>query len=215
MATYYRWSKYSTKTVPMQVYATPVTAIPLSSSGSIFAKRENTIPSYSSRGFNCSSGFLQYSVQQFSASSGRILASGNSTTEQYIYQIETAFSLVRDGDNFVPDSSSGETFTITRYTMTSTVPDSFVEYVYSTSSSTYPNDDVSGSYYYSGRTTVTSPTTPSSISYPSPITSNTVSVSWGSSSSNTSYDISSYEIGYALNGSSSYTTSTTSSLSKS
>lgn len=61
---------------------------------------------------------------------------------------------------------------------------SFVKYVYSASSSTYPNGGVFGSYYYDQRTTVTSPTAPTGLTYPNPITTPTVTVSWDAATSN-------------------------------
>lgn len=80
----------------------------------------------------------------------------------------------------------------------------FVSYVYSTSSSAYPNGEVSGSYYYDQRTTVTSPTNPSQISYPSTINSLSTTISWQPSTSNTSYPVSRYELSYSTNGGSSW-----------
>lgn len=57
-------------------------------------------------------------------------------------------------------------------------------YVYSTSSSAYPNGGVQDGYYYDQRTTVTSPTAPTGLTYPNPITTPTVTVSWNASTSN-------------------------------
>ena len=57
-------------------------------------------------------------------------------------------------------------------------------YVYSTSSTAYPNGGVQGGYYYDQRTTVTSPTAPTGLTYPNPITTPTVTVSWDASTSN-------------------------------
>lgn len=87
-----------------------------------------------------------------------------------------------------------------------------IGYVYSTSASAYPNDGVSGSYYYDQRTTVTSPTAPGSLTYPSPITTPSVTVSWGAASSNVpTYGVSSYELSYSTNGGSSWTVAGTTS----
>lgn len=78
-----------------------------------------------------------------------------------------------------------------------------VEYVYSTSSSAYPNGGVSGSYWYDQRTTVTSPTAPSGLTYPNPITTATVTVSWSAAASNVpSYSVNQYEVSYSTNGTS-------------
>lgn len=76
----------------------------------------------------------------------------------------------------------------------------FVEYVYSTSSSAYPNGGVSGSYYYDQRTTVTSPSTPGNISYPMNTTSTSIQVSWGAASSETNYPVDHYELQRQING---------------
>ena len=72
----------------------------------------------------------------------------------------------------------------------------FVEYVYSTSSSAYPNGGVQDGYYYDQRTTVTSPTAPTGLTYPNPITTPTVTVSWQAATSNTSYPVSYYRVAY-------------------
>ena len=77
-------------------------------------------------------------------------------------------------------------------------------YVYSVSASAYPNDGAKNGYYYDQRATVTSPTAPGSLTYPSPITTPSVTVSWGAASSNTSYPVSSYELSYSTNGGSSW-----------
>ena len=87
----------------------------------------------------------------------------------------------------------------TAYTGTSVRGD-FIEYVYSTRSSAYPNGGVSGSYYYDQRTTVTSPTAPTNITCPNPITTPTVTVSWDASQSNTDYPVTYYNVFYAING---------------
>ena len=82
----------------------------------------------------------------------------------------------------------------------------FIEYVYSISSSAYPSAGVQGDYYYQKlSSTVTSPTAPANLQYPNPITSPTVTVSWNAATSEVpSYDISKYELSYALDGSTSW-----------
>ena len=77
-------------------------------------------------------------------------------------------------------------------------------YVYSTSPSAYPNGGVSGSYYYDQRTTVTSPTAPTNLQYPNPITTPTVMLSWDAATSNTSHNVVLYEVSYSINGGSSW-----------
>lgn len=89
-------------------------------------------------------------------------------------------------------------------------PGTRVGYVYSTNSSAYPNGGVQGDYYYDQRTTITSPTAPTNLQYPNPITTPTVTVSWGASTSNIpSYSVSNYEISYATNGLSNWTVAAT------
>ena len=73
-------------------------------------------------------------------------------------------------------------------------------YVYSTSSTAYPNGGVSGNYYYDQRTTVTSPTAPTGLTYPNPITTPTVTVSWQAATSNVpNYPVSQYDVWVSLN----------------
>ena len=82
---------------------------------------------------------------------------------------------------------------------------SFVEYVYSVNGSLYPNGKVKDGYYYDQRTTVTSPTAPSGLTYPSVINTPTVTVSWNASVSNVpSYSVNSYELSYSTNGGSTW-----------
>ena len=85
-------------------------------------------------------------------------------------------------------------------------PGTFVDYVYSTSSSAYPNGGVQGNYYYDQRTTVTSPTAPTGLTYPATITEPSVSVSWTAATSNTNYPVSGYQVDVSTNGGSSWAT---------
>lgn len=78
-------------------------------------------------------------------------------------------------------------------------------YVYSTSSSAYPNGGVQGAYYYDQRTTVTSPTAPTGLTYPNPITTPSAAISWTAATSATDYPVSLYEVSYSTNGGSSWT----------
>ena len=78
-------------------------------------------------------------------------------------------------------------------------------YVYSTSSSAYPNGGVKGGYYYDQRTTVTSPTAPTGLTYPNPITTPSAAISWTAATSATDYPVSLYEVSYSTNGGSSWT----------
>lgn len=78
--------------------------------------------------------------------------------------------------------------------------DSSATYVYSTNASTYPVDGIQGSYYYDQRTTITSPTAPTNLQYPNPITTPTVTVSWDAATSNVpGVPISYYRVAYRTN----------------
>lgn len=78
-------------------------------------------------------------------------------------------------------------------------------YVYSTSSSAYPNGGVRDGYYYDQRTTVTSPTAPSGLTYPATITTPSVDVTWTAATSNTNYPVSGYQVDVSTNGGTSWT----------
>lgn len=80
-----------------------------------------------------------------------------------------------------------------------------VGYVYSTSSTAYPNGGVQDGYYYDQRTTVTSPMEPTGLTYPNPITTPSAAISWTSATSATDYPVSLYEVSYSTNGGSSWT----------
>lgn len=94
----------------------------------------------------------------------------------------------------------------------SNVEGDFIEYVYSTNQNSYPASGVSGSYYYNNRTAVTSPTLASGLTYPSTITTPSVTVSWTAASSNVpSYPVNLYEVSYSTNGGTSWTVAGTTS----
>lgn len=82
---------------------------------------------------------------------------------------------------------------------------SFVEYVYSTDPSAYPNGGASGGYYYDQRITVTSPTAPSGLTYPERIHFSSVDVSWTAATSSTDYPVQSYEVSRSTDGGGSWT----------
>lgn len=77
---------------------------------------------------------------------------------------------------------------------------SFISYVYSTAASAYPNGGIQDNYYYDQRTTITSPTAPTNLQYPNPITTPTVTVSWDAATSNVpGVPISYYKVAYRVN----------------
>lgn len=88
------------------------------------------------------------------------------------------------------DISSPYPFTV--YQVTAILQ--FVSYVYSTSASAYPNGGMQGDYYYDQRTTISSPTAPTNLTYPNPITTPTVTVSWQAATSNTNYPVTKYQV---------------------
>lgn len=93
---------------------------------------------------------------------------------------------------------------VNKYTVTS-APGTFQGYVYSTSSGAYPNGGVSGGYYYDQRTTVTSPTAPSGLTYPEQILTRKAAVSWTAATSSTDYPVQSYEVSQSTDGGGSWT----------
>lgn len=76
-----------------------------------------------------------------------------------------------------------------------------VETLYSLKANAYPYNGANpdDGYFYS-RTTVTSPTNPSKIIAPNPITTSNVTVSWSAAKSNTNYPVNLYEVSYSTDG---------------
>ena len=115
-------------------------------------------------------------------------------TTQNMYKCPVNVSVTFSGNVVTYKAIDGIT-PITKYTVHRTDEG----YVYSTSSSAYPNGGVSGNYYYDQRTTVTSPTAPTGLTYPNPITTPTVTVNWNAATSNTSYPVVGYRVTYGFN----------------
>ena len=142
---------------------------------------------------------------------GMFYLPGTKSLPDEVYTDQYYGAAERTSEAYTPSSHtnidySGELATgYFRRFVVSTSPGTSQGYVYSTSSSAYPNGGVSGSYYYDQRTTVTSPTAPSGLTYPNPSRPPSVTVSWTAATSNTSYPVSSYEVSYATNGGSSWT----------
>lgn len=72
--------------------------------------------------------------------------------------------------------------------------------VWDTDSSKYPNGGVSGSYYYDGRTSVVSPTTPAGADFPVTVFGTATSIGFSAAQSKTVYPVSSYEVEYSVDG---------------
>ena len=105
-----------------------------------------------------------------------------------------------DGDFFIFTNPNSSFYS---YNLTHKAGD-FIEYVYNTKSNAYPNGGVQDGYYYDQRTTVTSPTAPTGLTYPNPITTPSAAISWTAATSATDYPVSLYEVSYSTNGGSSW-----------
>lgn len=221
MATYYRWRKSTPKYTDSETKADEFILGPFKGSDSyhhmITRSNGNTYSTdgiyyvldneyatevYSYNFVNPDGGsYFQYVVTPPIAGKSNIMykASGSSTGGR-IY--------VDDANNVV--YFAGQGLEGTKYTRTVS-PGTSQGYVYSTSSSAYPNGGVQDGYYYDQRTTVTSPTAPTGLTYPNPITTPTVTVSWDAATSNTDYPVESYEVKYQQNSSGTWITAGTTS----
>ena len=195
MATYYRWNKNSIGTVEES------SSVPYAESERLTGNRQaicysaikpnlngNTYTLSAKHSLELGTGWTDEKISNY-------YFGFSATTEKIYTGVETAsyvnYTLRLTGSNiisFYAGNGAG----------------SFQEYVYSVNSSDYPTDGESGEYWYNNRTTVTSPTNPSSISYPSTINSLSITVSWQASRSNTNFPISRYELSYSTNGGSSW-----------
>lgn len=198
MATYYRWRRNTISYVEQSMGSySSISAVRIYGSG--------YVPTFVS-----SSGTFRLSrnPEQIALSTGDERSYGyesivlNNSTEQteYYRTNSTTTEIGRPSSSYYTFSPS---LTLIKAVASA---GTFQQYVYSTNASAYPNGGVSGSYYYDQRTTITSPTAPTGLTYPNPITTPTVTVSWGAATSNMpSYSVSSYEVSYSTNGGSSWT----------
>ena len=122
-----------------------------------------------------------------------------------MYRCESGTAAV--GSSYHPGSDvTVERTPVNKYTII-TSPGAEQGYVYSTSSSAYPNGGVQDGYYYDQRTTVTSPTVASNFTYPKSIgvtSSSSVQLQWTGAQSNTDYPVIEYEVSYAINNTDSW-----------
>ena len=200
MATYYKWRKSTIKWTESESSVSSYTGtssqndviyysnsqLPLSSSGTYsFSETENIPVSFRSDYYLGDSSKSSYIVTS-STDNGFIgIAKGS-------------------GTNIIFTPTNGVSNLIVRRAVASAGTSQ--GYVYSTSSSAYPNGGASGGYYYDQRTTVTSPTAPTALTYPSTITNPSVDVSWTASINNVpAYAVTGYEVSYAVNGESTWT----------
>ena len=116
----------------------------------------------------------------------------------YVYQGSGSADVWNDGDGQIR-------FTVATESRLIKSAGTFIGYVYSTSSSAYPNGGVQDGYYYDQRTTVESPTAPTGLTYPNPITTPSAAISWTAATGATDYPVSLYEVSYSTNGGSSWT----------
>ena len=113
--------------------------------------------------------------------------------EQTFFRGEYGFAQVQR-------STFGNPSTLYKVTPSGATQGSFIEYIYSESPSAYPQDGVSGHYWYSDRTAITiSPPSSISVSPNPPKGGSNVSVSWGAASSGGGA-ISNYELSKRLDG---------------
>lgn len=208
MATYYRWRKstvqYTAVKQTEQEYAFSF------DDNSVYIT--NNMPPIVSGYFDASKGTRYYLNQtQMSIAAGSYVTEG--AGDIYCYQSLGASATITTNNGKILFTSGSGSWSWARYVIQEG-PGTSQGYVYSTSSSAYPNGGVSGSYYYDQRTTVTSPTAPSSIGFQAPsISTPTTTVQWGAATSNTDYPVNLYEVSVSGNGSSYSVVGTTSSTS--
>lgn len=191
MATYYRWRK----STPNYTTSTSEISSDISNLGTGVLLRGS--------GYTESDGVYTLNDQrEVSTGDSRMIYKG-----EYVLLSENP-SVMYGADNgwfsVYGDSNSKWSLSVTsagavKYTRR-TSPGTSQGYVYSTSPSAYPNGGVQGGYYYDQRTTVTSPTAPTGLTYPNPITTPTVTVSWDAATSNTDYPVTGYNLYYGKNG---------------
>ena len=205
MATYYRWRK---STIRYRLAKQSVTSGSFTTASGGIVYFADTDDTDTDPEFNTSTGKFSLTYDNVIENGGtyrpntaKLVCGGErNPTEVYgngFMQLDRSGSTIE-----VTPQSSGQTFN--RYYSQATAGTS-QGYVYSTSSSAYPNGGVSGSYYYDQRTTVTSPTAPTGLTYPNPIITPSAAISWTSATSATNYPVSLYEVSYSTNGGSSWT----------
>lgn len=210
MATYYRWRKSTVKYQESSVVvAQPGESVIVgnSSSGTVYIYDVSQGPSQyllsNPRVLHLNTSWNIDTKQYFDGSKDR-----TSTMDQ-VYMGTTGYDDY--GASYYPSLvgnsitlKAGKYTTIRKYKFQASA-NAFQNHVYSTSSSAYPNGGVHGGYYYDQRTTVTSPTAPTGLTYPNPITTPSAAISWTAATSATDYPVSLYEVSYSTNGGSSWT----------
>lgn len=195
MATYYRWNRSRYSYNSQRTGTT--SSIALTASAGIWRSYDS--PAFDSKEATYNTnGFYMFEI-----SDGESINIRRTTGSWFATEKPSAHAVYTESTYLTNIARSGNVLSIDppfdRYE--GVLSTSFIDYVYSTSSSAYPNGGVSGSYYYDQRTTVTSPTAPTGLTYPNPITTPTVTVSWNASTSNTSYPVSRYAVYVQVNNS--------------
>lgn len=204
MATYYRWRK---STIRYRLAKQSVTSGSFTTASDGIVYFADTDDPDTDPEFNTSTGKFPLTYDNVIENGGTYrpntvkLVCGGERNPTEVYG-NGFIQLDRNGITIdVTPLSSGQTFN--RYYSQATAGTS-QGYVYSTSSSAYPNGGVQDGYYYDQRTTVTSPTAPTGLTYPNPITTPSAAISWTAATSATDYPVSLYEVSYSTNGGSSW-----------
>lgn len=202
MATYYRWRRSTVG------YTETSTTIPGGTSVGIFSSK--TIYYSDSKPTINQGGFYTWNPSSMTSSDNPTPRSIRGYLANALYT-DTVYTSAEPYPNddliWYPDTGNvvaQDNVATIKYTLVKG-PGTFVDYVYSTSSSAYPNGGASGAYYYDQRNMVASPMQPDGLTYPETITTSNVSISWTASVVNTNYPVKLYEISYSTNGGSSWT----------
>lgn len=216
MGTYYRWEKHSVKVKSSTTYVAGLEYGHLEAENAyettyktgardVVDEQGNFVAtgtaSAGSPFFNLPQGF--YLCTRYSVSDDRDQYNYPTTT----YRLVSANDAAATAKYLLEISSSGGMSIVgvvasphILYATATRSKGDFVEYVYSADSGAYPSDGESGGYWYSARTTVSSPGTPSSISYPTSIKGgSSVKISWGKATA-TVGTIAEYEVSRSING---------------
>ena len=201
MATYYRWEKRN----------------------AIYSEVTYTKTVQGGRGEDYNAGYIfnskpTWTGTEYSTNGGTLVSIGNTSiygkyamipafsTSICWYGVsqDSIISFWYDSDNIGSLSVSGDELRGYAYQYSA---GSLIGYVYNLNSNAYPTDGRSADgYWYSNRITVTSPTQPTGLTYPNPITTQKVTVSWQAATSNVpDYPVSGYQVDVSTNGGTSWT----------
>ena len=204
MATYYRWKKSTIAYEYNEVTETAHEFLISVPSGTSYSDHGTPSGNDSTGYYTLEEPYANSGGTYLTIPAGYYVAPSNPSREVYRANHQCQMMMKGTTQKIEADSTSG---TITKmYYEETPVAGTSKGYVYSTDPSAYPNGGISGDYYYDSRTTITSPTAPSSISYLATITTPSVTVSWTAASSSVpSYSVNLYELSYSTNGGSSWT----------